>query len=250
MATTTPDTATPDTIVLRDDTALELELEIAGVGSRSYAFVIDWHIRLIATLVWGAFFWLLSDLGVTVAMGSTATLVLGFGPALLMYLLYHPILETGWNGWTPGKRMAGVKIVGADGRPVAAGAHLLRNVFRILDSMPMLYALGLSFALFHPRQLRIGDIAAGTVLVFEPKHQGGTLAEAQASVQSQRLSTAQHELALDLIARWDGLERARRIALAERFLVSLGESLPEHGGIPNREDAMLERLRALTRAGS
>lgn len=239
-------TETADRIVLQDATGLDLELEVAGVGSRSYAFLIDWHIRVLLALAWGAVFWALATQGGLAGLNETGRLLLGGGPIAGLYFLYHPILEIGWSGWTPGRHFAGVKIVATDGRPASAGAHLVRNVFRLVDSLPALYALGLTVALFHPRQLRIGDLAAGTVLVFEGGHRQQALDEARAGLRSEYLTPAQHEFALDLLVRWGQLSRKRRIALGERFLAGVGEEPPQTAAWWERERAIEQRLRTLT----
>lgn len=239
-------TTSPDMIGLQDATAVDLEFEVAGVGSRSYAFIIDWHIRVLLVLVWALIAWVLADVGAFEALGQNAGVIVAVAPGLILYLLYHPVLEMGWNGWTPGKRIAGIWVVDTEGRPVSIGAHLIRNIFRLVDSLPVAYALGLSVCMMHPRQLRIGDIAAGTVLVFEPSRRSARLEDAEAGIRSGRLTPQQHELALDLLHRWPGLARERRIALGERFLVSVGEPLPEITESTARDHAIQQRLRGLT----
>src|SRR2546421_10292875 len=71
------------------------------------------------------------------------------------------------RGSTPGKRMAGVRIVARDGGGPSAGALLTRNVFRLVDSLPLFYGVGLITVVLTRDNLRIGDMAAGTLLVFE-----------------------------------------------------------------------------------
>ena len=60
-----------------------------------------------------------------------------------MYFLYHFALEIAMHGRTPGKRMAGIHIVTREGGSPGAGALLTRNVFRLVDSLPLLYGVGL-----------------------------------------------------------------------------------------------------------
>ena len=93
-------------------------------------------------------------------------------PASAIYFLYHIVLEVVMRGRTPGKRMAGIRVVAASGGAATAGALLLRNIFRLVDAMPFAYIVGLAFVLTTRRNVRIGDLAAGTVLVYdtvEPK---------------------------------------------------------------------------------
>ena len=89
-------------------------------------------------------------------------------PSLAIYFLYHPILEVALQGQTPGKRIAGVRVVAlAHGGAPGIGAILIRNVFRLVDSLPFLYAIGLVTTIVTRHAVRIGDIAAGTVLVYD-----------------------------------------------------------------------------------
>ncbi len=206
--------------------AAEFSLAIAGVGSRSYAFIIDWHIRFILALAWVLIVALVVSM-----MSPEARFFEGFFSALwkhpkitwigaaLIYLAYHPLLEVLMSGRTPGKRMAGVRIVSITGQTPTVGALLIRNVFRLIDSLPLFYILGLGVALFNQRNVRIGDIAAGTLLVFENK---------TAHIKSQlttHVGQADLELLNDIVERWPSLGRAARQRLALKYLEKTGEVL-------------------------
>ena len=135
---------------------------IAGPGSRSYAFLIDWHIRLLAALAW-----ILAGLLVHRPdwnLRSTGFWVV-FGPALAIYLLYHPVVELAMHGQTPGKRYAGVRVVGRDGRDPGVRAILVRNALRLIDGLPFGYAVGLVVSVVTTDRVRLGDLVAGTRLV-------------------------------------------------------------------------------------
>ena len=88
-------------------------------------------------------------------------------PPLAIFLLYHVVLEILSGGRTPGKRLAALRIVARDGNTPSAGALLARNVFRLIDSFPMVYGVGLIATMLTRNQARIGDLAAGTLLVHE-----------------------------------------------------------------------------------
>jgi uncharacterized membrane protein SpoIIM required for sporulation len=77
------------------------------------------------------------------------------------------ILEPLMGGRTPGKRMVGIRILTHEGLVPTTGALITRNVFRLIDSMPGVYVIGLLFVFFGKRHLRLGDLAAGTVLAVE-----------------------------------------------------------------------------------
>jgi uncharacterized membrane protein SpoIIM required for sporulation/uncharacterized RDD family membrane protein YckC len=143
---------------------------IAGPGARSFAFLLDWLIRAGVTMVYmlAASLLILGNLRFNVGPDSeTMWYLLGAMPAMIIYFLYHLILEPLMAGRTPGKRMAGVRVLTPEGLVPTTGALLTRNVFRIVDSMPVFYVVGLLFVFFGKRHLRLGDLAAGTVIAVD-----------------------------------------------------------------------------------
>ena len=230
---------------------LELRLSIATVGSRSYAFLIDWHFRLLLALAYllaalmilggGPGFTRIAERGGSIVFWAAVL------PAMLIYALYHPLLEALMQGRTPGKRMAGVRIVDRDGHAPSLGAILLRNIFRLLDSLPAFYVIGLSVAAFHPRALRIGDIAAGTVLVHESTTSAQALARIAAGLEAS-LSPAQAELLHDLLLRWKSLDRDARIALATELLQQIGRPVPSETHPRALDKALRAELSSLVAA--
>src|ERR1700731_2811457 len=157
-------------LVVDSVTGIDVSLPVAGPGARAYAFLLDWHIRLILALGWFVLGALLYNgrFSLSPPLSNDAR---WFGavvaPALAIYFLYHHAVELALRGSTPGKRMAGVRIVARDGGAPSAGALLTRNVFRLVDSLPLFYGVGLITVVLTRDHLRIGDMAAGTLLVFE-----------------------------------------------------------------------------------
>jgi len=140
------------------------QLQLAGIGGRAYAFLIDWHIRLLAALALfcvGAYA-TGPDLDAIVDCWRTTLL-----PAALVYFLYHPVLEVAMRGETPGKRYVHLRIVTTSGAVPSAGALLARNLWRLVDSLPLFYALGLVVMFCTRDQLRLGDLATGTVVIYD-----------------------------------------------------------------------------------
>jgi uncharacterized RDD family membrane protein YckC len=202
-------------------TGVDLNLRIAGPGARSYAFIIDWHIRVLAALAWfAAGTWLL--VGGLVPGPASTNFNFEFMvelPALAIYFLYHPIVELIMAGRTPGKRIAGVRVVRTDGGIPSVGAILIRNIFRLIDCLPVGYCVGLTVAIFSERSLRIGDYAAGTVLVYdEPKRE--SLADFSSEALG-RIGIEQMELVRELLDRWDALKPDVRGSLARKLLAKL-----------------------------
>jgi len=198
-------------------------LEIAGLGARAHAFIIDWHIRLLLALT--CFFALelalhsfidqplLINEKYTSHLGLTLLL-----PPIAIYFLYHPLLETVMTGRTPGKRMAGVRLVTLQGHPPGMGAILARNVFRLIDSLPAFYLLGMAVVASTRNHVRVGDLVSGLILVYEPAGKPEPLTESSGMALSSRLKPEDQALLLELLARWQELAVATRIQFARQFL--------------------------------
>lgn len=233
------------TLKIPSVTGIDVELRIAGPGGRSYAFVIDWHIRVLAALAWMivsgiAYFGSVSTIPSLEASQTDFAFVVLL-PAVGLYLLYHPVLEVLMRGRTPGKRIAGVRVVKRDGGVPGIGPLLVRNLFRLVDSLPFFYFVGLAATMLTKQSVRIGDIAAGTLLVYD-EAEAGAFDDAPSSRGIARLGLERAELVRDLIARWPELRPDARSALARRLL-ERQEPVPE-----DLDDAALrERLVQLLR---
>ena len=158
-----------DQLEIASATGVDLQLKIAGPGARSYAFVVDWHIRVIIALAWFvianfAYVGSIQMMDPNDAGFGTYSLVVLF-PVALIYGLYHPVLEVLMRGRTPGKRIAGVRIVTQDAQTPGVLAILIRNVLRLIDSLPIAYVVGLVATLVTQQSVRIGDLAAVVVIV-------------------------------------------------------------------------------------
>ncbi|MBV9343699.1 MAG: RDD family protein [Gammaproteobacteria bacterium] len=228
-------------------TGIDLTLPIAGAGARSLAFLIDWHLRLVLALAWYVCAALLYNglhagtLSIAPAAGNEpGWFALIVVPSFALYFLYHPVLEVARRGRTPGKRMAGVRIVTRSGATPGAGALLLRNVFRLIDSIPVGYGVGLLTVMLSKDNVRFGDMAAGTLLVYDRSQVEAVLAPQPADA---RLDPAAAELVAELLQRWPALEVQARERLAVTLLERFGPrvSPPAASG----EQSLHERLTAL-----
>ncbi|MCB9451049.1 MAG: RDD family protein [Anaerolineaceae bacterium] len=145
-----------------------LSAEIAGFGSRFMAALMDYI--LIALLLVGIT-WLFTQARPSGISGSA-----DWFPAvyyIVIFLItwgYHLIFELLWNGQTPGKRRAGIRVIQSNGLPVTVSALLIRNIIRLFDFLPMLYGLGLVMLFATRRTQRLGDMAARTVVIREHRH--------------------------------------------------------------------------------
>jgi uncharacterized RDD family membrane protein YckC len=208
-------------LVVDSVTGVDLALPVAGPGVRSYAFLIDWVIRAILFTAWygvAAVIYNRRWTFIAPLSPDAKWFVLVVMPAAAMYFLYHLVLEIAMHGRTPGKRMAGVHIVTREGGSPGVGALLTRNVFRLVDSMPLLYGVGLVTALATRDHVRVGDMAAGTLLVYErPDVVLPELVAPNASGE-QTLRSSDTEIIAELLLRWPHLDSDARQSLATAVL--------------------------------
>jgi uncharacterized RDD family membrane protein YckC/uncharacterized membrane protein SpoIIM required for sporulation len=144
-----------------------LDLEIAGVGSRLLAAVIDSAIVAAIMLAGALLVVVLGSFGLvpSSALGRAWIAALAIGLGFALGNGYFILFEGLRGGQTPGKRLVGIRVVRETGHPVTLGAAALRNLLRIADFLPPPYLVGLALIAFHPRGKRLGDLAAGTVVV-------------------------------------------------------------------------------------
>jgi uncharacterized RDD family membrane protein YckC len=202
---------------IRGITGVDVSLPIAGAGSRSYAFVIDWHIRVLLAFLWWLAFsiTLFGTLHWTDRTQRSSTFyVFVVVVPLAIYFLYHPVVELAMRGQTPGKKMAGVRVVTTEGGTPGIGAILIRNVFRLIDCMPALYAVGLITTVVSAQRVRIGDMAAGTLLIVDESASHLDHDFGQPAVDD----LAVLDLARQILERWPSLEVGKRGAIARALL--------------------------------
>jgi uncharacterized RDD family membrane protein YckC len=237
-------------LIVRGLTGVDISLRIAGPGTRSFAFLIDWQIRLLAAL--GL---ILAASLVRLFAGATGPLtrwvwIAAVVLALVIYFLYHPVLEVLMRGRTPGKRKAGARLVTVEGAIPTMGSLLIRNVFRLIDCLPAFYVVGLGCCLFTDRRIRLGDMVAGTVLVLEDADASNALARLGAAMQRSALPLEALRLVQDLLDRWRDLEEGQRRRLAHELLARLDPAFDLSGDPPPSEHALRTGLEDLLGIGS
>ncbi len=234
-----------DELHVQSVTGVDLQLRIASLGGRSYAFVIDWHIRVVAAMAWYTASTSVLYQEFAVSQPDATFWFVVVAPVAAIYFLYHLILEVA-TGRTPGKRIAGVRIVTVEGQVPGIAALAIRNVLRLLDSL-LLYAVGLTCVLVTRQSVRIGDIAAGTLLVYDDSN-ADTEGFNERAVA--RLGLERAELAHELLGRWKSLEPEKRRALARKLLDDTAGSDATRRDTPEapKDDAALhDALKELVR---
>ena len=208
---------------IRGLTGVDVTLRIAGPGTRAYAFLIDWHIRLLLAMAWVSVGLLVTRYKYTTHLFQYAFAL----PATLLYLLYHPVLEVLMRGRTPGKRAAGARLVTQEGATPGVGALLMRNVFRVIDMLPGIYTVGMVCCASSSQRVRIGDLAAGTVLVLDAPQTAHSLDTVGTMASNSRLNPDTAALVRDLLDRWREMDARGAVTLARSILLRVdGELSP------------------------
>jgi uncharacterized RDD family membrane protein YckC len=149
-----------------------LEFPLAGIGSRFLAIALDTLLQVGAYILLGLIAGALSIAGFLPTLGKQ------WGIAIVIFLVfvvqfgYYTTFETVWNGQTPGKRWTHLRVIQDSGRPITPFDAILRNLLRIVDQLPTLYAVGIATILISRENKRVGDYAAGTVVIHEKPLQG------------------------------------------------------------------------------
>lgn len=176
---------------------IAFRFRLAGPMVRLLAWLVDVVLRVVAAVI---------ILLLIAATGLDAAWGIFFLCWFLLDWLLGALLEWRWNGQTPGKRLFGIKVVGADGLPASAGACFLRNVLRFADALPT-PATGLSAMLLSGSFRRLGDLAAGTLVVHEDR---GSPAPGNPVAEKEVVALAE-SLPPEVVQAVDG-EAARAIA--------------------------------------
>lgn len=203
-----------DAISTQTPEGLVIEMTLAGIGSRFAAAIIDTALQfavVFAMLIAVALF----DNGVVAAFGFVLMFVWFFG--------YDVAFETRASGRTVGKRLTGLRVVKVDGRPVDFRSSAIRNLLRLIDALPGAYLVGVVCVFVSKRNQRLGDLAAGTVVMREVKGQADTVpVKADAYYDEDldtwdvsRVSASDVAAVRQFLERRNGLERAARERIAK-----------------------------------
>jgi uncharacterized RDD family membrane protein YckC len=224
-----------------------LEFEVAGVGSRFLALAYD---TLLQILLGIGLLVLFLVAGVTLPSGAksgiwfAAIIVLAY---FLLYFGYFALFEVLWNGQTPGKKKEGLRVIKDDGRPITPAEAIGRNLMRIVDQLPALYAIGICSVLLSRQNKRLGDFVTGTIVVHEKSLvDAKPVWEATPAVQtgpatsygSERLTPEEFKLIEAFLNRRSSLPADVRFAMADRIATQIRPKL----SVPPGELAYAEKL--------
>lgn len=195
---------------------------VAGVGSRFFAWLID--LALLALLLFAGMLFITPLEAARSGVGS-AVLSLWLFALLWGYFL---LFEWLWHGQTPGKRVLGIRVISREGTGISFLQSGVRNVLRVADGLPLpfvAYGLGAAVAACNREGRRLGDLAAGTLVVHvearsqpvlarpDQEYEAPYLREAVVRQRLQQLDRQQKQVLLDLCLRREQLRLADRTRL-------------------------------------
>jgi len=243
---------------------IALELPLAGIGSRFLAIAIDsvlQFVGVLALIIIGVFVSAsYSDLlrGVDKFFSQTvAAIVLIFVP-FCVYWGYFAFFEILWQGRTPGKRIAGIRVIHQTGRPMTAIECIGRNLMRGFDILPGFYAIGLITMMCNAQNRRLGDYIAGTIVVHDKAIESVSPSWGEVDDSSiaplqpelQKLSPDDLVLMETYLNRRYEIDQVMRVTTAQR-IVSMVQSKSGIQKPPDqRDDDFLEAIARRLRDGA
>jgi len=222
------------TVTVETPEHVELEFKLAGIGTRFLAFLLDRIIQF------GVIFALLILVSLFIALvtrvdpsvqilkrleGSLGQWILA--AAILLYGIivigYFILFEYFWSGSTPGKRWQDIRVIRKDGRPISFLDSAVRNILRFIDILFEIYPIGLIVMFIDFKNRRLGDLAAGTLVILDRGIKRPAAGRADnhnnASDPNMRLivsamTPADYRLLSRFLARRESLEKVHRLNLA------------------------------------
>ena len=235
----------PEKLTIETPEQISLEYALASAGSRFLALAADTFLQFAIGLVVLLFAFFIA----TVMFGAgrsgvwviAALVLIGF----VLFYGYFAIFEAVWNGQTPGKRLVGLRVITLSGRPVGPLESIIRNLLRIVDQMPGIYAVGIVTVFLTAKNQRLGDLAAGTVVVHEQSLQHRehpSLIPGGAPLGAHRLQAGEVEAMETFLKRRDDLPLWRRNATARELAGHIRARLNIPTDRQPSDEALLEEL--------
>lgn len=230
---------------------MDLHLEIAGVGNRILAQLIDFMIigvvvTMLVVVAALACFAITSTAALDSKTKGVVIAVLAMFMIFLIFVLlncYFIFFEGLWQGQTPGKKMAEIRVIEASGQPLGWVGAIIRNLLRMIDQFLL---VGLLSMLLDTKERRIGDIAAGTIVIRERKsdistsHIKITASKADDAMDVGRVSPAEYDLLVDFLKRRNSLAGNYRPQVAGQLAEHFQNKLASHS--EDNAETYLEKL--------
>jgi uncharacterized RDD family membrane protein YckC len=200
---------------------INLEAQVVGPIPRFFAFAIDLVIR-------GIIIFALSLLSIpfgSFGLGGGFFLIFLF----IIEWLYPVLFEVYMRGQTPGKKLLGISVINDDLSPVTLGTSMVRNLLRTVDFLPLFYLVGLISMLSNRRFQRLGDMAAGTLVISVPESaKPAVMKDIQPLAPATTLLRSEQSAIVDFLQRSQQLSEPRQQELAS-ILVGVTHDKADNG---------------------
>jgi uncharacterized RDD family membrane protein YckC len=237
-----------DKLIIETPEQTVLEFPLAGIGSRALAMAIDSLLQLGAFIAIGLLAALIAYMGFLPQLGKQYVYAILIFALFLMQFGYFAFFESVWNGQTPGKRWTKLRVITDSGRPLGAQGAILRNLMRIVDALPSLYAVGIVTCLISKDSKRLGDFVAGTVVVHEKAVAGGPSAWDAPAVNllatpvARFLSPGELQLVETFLERRSSLQEDVRRSMARQITDRLAQGRSDAPEFIQEPEKYLEAL--------
>ena len=230
---------------------IKINYSIAGIGSRFYAALVD--IAVLTPIVFiGIYVTVRAMSDMDERFGNWLAAIAGVATFALQWG-YYMVFEITTNGQSPGKRALGLRVIKVHGYPISFSDSSIRNLVRIVDFLPFFYGVGLLAMLLNKNWQRLGDLAAGTLVVKEdtkvspnlmrtPTIQKSTFVYAD-WIQLEQLTDAELVSIREYLSRRGTLPRLRRLQLVRAIGTPIARKMG--GSNPIDYEVLLEELYAL-----
>ena len=242
------------TLEVRTPESIAFNYELAGLGSRFLAVLVDQGIQLLilAAIFGGIVLAATRSVARHPATAATDKLEVSLAIALVVAVLfvvlfgYFIAFEALWNGQTPGKKLLGLRVVRDGGYPIDFGASLIRNLIRVGEQLVGYYLIAAVSALISPENKRLGDLAAGTIVVRDarltPPRELFRITERETAYSpTAYLSGEERALIKRFLERRSALTIQRRQELASQLASRIRDRMPPELAALD-DEALLERL--------
>ena len=194
---------------------IDLRAQAAGPVPRMLAFAVDVFYRSLVLI----------GLGIALAFADRAGMGIWLVCSFLLEWFYPVYFEVMRGGQTPGKKAFGLMVVNDNLTPISWGASLLRNLLRFADFLPFAYAAGVISMTLNRNFQRLGDMAAGTLVVYrEAEHRQSALPDVAPLAPPRGLQLADQLAVISLTERHGELSDARQRELADLLQPVTGKS--------------------------
>jgi len=234
---------------------VDLHLELAGMGNRVLACAIDTIISYAMLGGIGVLCWLgVVVIGMANLPSQANSIAIGFvclaGILVCFVVLfgYYIFFEGMWQGQTPGKKIAQIRVIEQNGQPVNWPSVFLRNIVRVFDMG--LFFVGMIAMIIDKNERRFGDLAAGTLVIRERLPDLSTsdiivsasAKEGAATLDVGRVSPQEYDLLVSFLKRRQKMARAQRPLVAKQLENHFRSKLGEPGNSSDNPEVFLERV--------